>query len=91
VKKSILNELDHHPPVGPRRRRLGDRADRVRDPPSFADQTPEVLRADRHLEHEVVVLLDLLDLDRLRVLDQRPGEELDEVARIAQDPAASMP
>ena len=38
---------------------------------------------------EVAVLLDLRHLDGVGILDQRPGEELDQVAH--QAPAASMP
>src|SRR5206468_3056344 len=80
VKTSILNELDQHAPVGAGGCGLGDRADRVGDAPSLPDQPPEIIGSDRHLEHEVAVLLDLLDLDGVRVLDQRAGEELDQVA-----------
>src|SRR5204862_6715778 len=83
VKTSILNELDQDAPIRLRRRGLRDRADRVRDPATPADQAAEVVRAHRDLEHEIPVLLDLLDLHRVRVLDERPGEELDELAHLA--------
>src|SRR5919108_1439300 len=80
VKTSILNELDQDAPVSTGGCRLGDRADRVGNAPSLADQPAEVVRSNRHLEHEVAVLLHLLHLDGVRVVDERPGEELDQVA-----------
>ena len=63
-----------------RRGRLGDRADRVRDAAAAADHPAEVVVGDRDLEDQVAVLLELLDHDRVGVLDQRPDEELEQVA-----------
>src|SRR5581483_12496127 len=80
VKTSILNELDEHAPALARRRRPGDRADRVRDAAPAADEAPDLAAPDRHLEHHLAVLVALLDAHRVGVIHEGAAEELDQLA-----------
>ena len=53
--------------------------------PPFPISSAEVVAPDGHLDDEIAVLLDLRHLDGVGILDQRPGEELDQVAHQAPD------
>src|SRR5581483_7513296 len=69
VKTSILNELDEHAPALARRRRPGDRADRVRDAAPAADEAPDLAAP-----------VALLDAHRVGVVHEGAAEELDQLA-----------
>src|SRR4051794_38778692 len=74
-----VEDVDDHAPVDPHRGRLGDRPDRIRDPSPFADHAAEVLVGDGDLVDEVAVLFELLDHDRLGVLDEGLDEKLQQL------------
>src|SRR4051812_24938015 len=60
---------------------LHHRAQRVGDAPAPADHSAEVVIGHLDLEHDLAVdLLDLGHLDLVRILDQRPGEEVEQIA-----------
>ena len=87
MKKSILTSriLDHLDQDAARRRRGAAALATVRiafaTRPSRPITPAEVAARDADLEHEVAVLVDLLDADRVGVVDQRAADELDQVAR----------
>src|SRR5690349_16063264 len=74
-----VEDVDDDAAVDPHRGRLGDRPDRVGDAPAFADHPAEVALGDADLVDEVAVLFQLLDHDRLRVLDEGLDEKLEEL------------
>ena len=65
--------------IDPRRGGLRDRPDRVGDPAAFADHAAEIVVGDADLVDEVAFLLELLDDDRVGVLDQRADQELQQL------------
>ena len=91
VKTSILNELDQDPSLGAGRGGLRHRPDGVGHAAAPAYQPAKVVAAHGDLDDEVSVFVHLLDLHGVRVLDQRPGEELDQLTHGAYEPVASMP
>jgi hypothetical protein len=74
-----VEDVDDHAPVDPHRGRLGDRPDRVGDPSPLADHAAEVALGDADLVDEVASLFQLLDHDRLRLLDEGLDEELEQL------------
>ena len=63
-------------------RGFDDRAQRVGGAPAAADHPAVVVRGDAQLEHDrAVVLLELLDRDRVGIVDQAFGEVLEQPAR----------
>src|ERR1700753_561007 len=74
-----IEDVDDDAAVDPHRGRLGDRPDRVGDTTAFADHPAEIPVGDADLVDEVTVLLELLDLDSVRVLDERLDEEFEQL------------
>src|SRR5215211_5535258 len=66
-----------------------DGAQGVGDPAAAADHPPKVVLRHRDLEHDVAVLLQLLDRHLVRGFDQCPNQVLDELSHFV--PVASMP
>ena len=75
-----VEDVDDDPAVVASAGGASDRADRARDPAAAADHAAEVVVGDGHLEDEVALFLELLDLDLIGLLDEGPDEELDQLA-----------
>lgn len=71
-----VKDVDDHTPVKPNGGGLGNGADRVGHTTAFADHAPQITLGNADLIDQIPVLFQLLDLDSVRVLDQRPDEEL---------------
>jgi hypothetical protein len=60
--------------------RLHDRPQRLRGPALTADHLAALLVGDAELQHDgLVVLFVLADLDLVRLVDQGPGKELEQL------------
>src|SRR3954468_9809361 len=81
-RKRSLNDVDEHAAVVLHRGGLDDGSQRLRGAAAPADDAAVVVVVDRQLVHErAVVLLELLDLDRVGLLHERPDEVLEQLAR----------
>src|SRR5207244_12937649 len=71
---SSVDDLDKDAVARPRRARPDDRAQRPGDPALAADHLADVVLGDVQLQHVRAVALDLLDVDRVRIVDEPPRE-----------------
>ena len=75
----LVRDLEHEPPVAPRTGRPHHRAQRPRDAPLAADHLADVVGRAVEAEDDDVALVEALDPDRGRVVDEPsrdPGEQL---------------
>src|SRR5271169_856632 len=75
----IFDDFEHNLTIGPRGHRVEDRADRFGGAPLLADYPPQVFLRHPQLKHRGSVALGLLDLDRVRIVDQLLRQELYEL------------
>ena len=75
-----IHDLDEDPPSVFHAAGLDYRTQRLRRPAMAADHLPAVLLCDAQLEHErSVVFLELAHLDLVGTIDERLGEELEQL------------
>src|SRR5437764_10428283 len=69
-----VDDLDKDAVARPRRARTDDRAQGAGDPALAADHLADIVLGDVQLQYVRAVALDLLDVDRVRVVDEPPRE-----------------
>ena len=75
-----VDDLDEDPPSLSRATGLHDRAQRLDRASLAADHLPTVRLGDAQLEHDGLVVLDVLvHLHLVRLVDQGPGQELEQL------------
>src|SRR6266508_3799716 len=71
----LLEDLEHDATVGARPACPHDRPKRTGDPALPSDHLADVVLRDAELEHGRVLPLDLLDLDRIGIVDEPPDRK----------------
>src|SRR5207237_9232177 len=72
--RALADDLDKDAVARPRRACADDRAQRPGDPALAADHLADVVLRDVQLQHVRAVALDLLDVNRVRIVDEPPRE-----------------
>src|SRR4051794_11816846 len=78
---ALFHDLEQRAAAPARGRGADDRAQRTGDAALAADHLAHVVLGHVELDHQVAVAVDLLDPDRVRLVDQATGQVLDELSR----------
>ena len=75
----LVDDLELHAPLLARAARAHDRAQRAGDATLPPDHLAEVVLGDMQTEQERVIVVDLLDAHRVRLVDELPRQVLEEL------------
>src|SRR5207237_6792183 len=79
ARSGSVYDLEHDPPTFLRAARADERAQRPGDPALPADHLADVVRRDVEPQDERVVFLELLDTHRVGLVDEPPGQVVEQL------------